>query len=428
MLRRLVATVASQGLRAVRSASLSSSTRNGGLAGAGRRLINAARQPVAAGRPALAAATSRSRSTVALASDLPSGEEMAAAVSLCELAAAGDVAGLKAVLGRSGVDVNSRDYDLRTGLHLAAANGMSDAVELLLKHGARSSFDRFGALPQHEAKRFKHYHVEKLLARSQQDTPEVLSAAATALGIPKERHDQLHLVFRLILNEGIFSYALVTSEVRVCGRAIVRVCVRVAGRRGVRWLKTLLPDALWLTVLCETLLPPHATPPPSPPPSCCPPLLPPFPSSCRLLSCWVLSGWLGGRPAGWLVLTYHGPAALQVLKFYSRLEWDSYYYELFTPPQIAKHVLALISSQHSAISGEVGDNIHVNIHDHNSLYTCFTDGNRRWVGGDGCWAVWFGLVLVWLGLAWFGLVWFGWWVGECVGARRGRGCGALELE
>ena len=44
------------------------------------------------------------------------------AAEFCERASAGDVKGVQALLD-AGHDVNSRDYDNRTALHLAAANG-----------------------------------------------------------------------------------------------------------------------------------------------------------------------------------------------------------------------------------------------------------------------------------------------------------------
>jgi len=202
--------------------------------------------------------------------------EMYAAGELCESAADADLEGLQKLLA-SGHNVNSRDYDHRTALHIAAANGNADAVQLLLDNGAKSSYDRFGLLPVDEAKRTKRYHIEKMLREGDSDvTPKWIAAQGSA-DIDDDLRHQMHLVFQLILKEGVFSYSLVASE---------------------------------------------------------------------------------------------------VYKYYTSLGLDSYYFELFTAPQIAKHVQSLISSKHAALGDSHAEHLHINIHDHNSLFTCFTHESR----------------------------------------------------
>ena len=81
----------------------------------------------------------------------PSIAEMRNAARMCEYAAAGEIEQLKEMLAAGDVDISSRDYDLRTALHVAAANGNAEIVEWLLQEGANNQFDRLGGLPVHDA-------------------------------------------------------------------------------------------------------------------------------------------------------------------------------------------------------------------------------------------------------------------------------------
>lgn len=64
-----------------------------------------------------------------------------------------------------GVDVNVRDYDFRTMLHLSSAEGNLRVVRLLLHEGAEVSVkDRWGNTPLHDAIRGDHQQVAQLLA------------------------------------------------------------------------------------------------------------------------------------------------------------------------------------------------------------------------------------------------------------------------
>lgn len=66
-------------------------------------------------------------------------------VNLMYLANEGDLDGIKELLN-SGIDVNFRDIDNRTALHISACQGKSEVVELLLSRGASvDSKDRWGS-------------------------------------------------------------------------------------------------------------------------------------------------------------------------------------------------------------------------------------------------------------------------------------------
>ena len=70
---------------------------------------------------------------------------------ICKCSAQGDIKGLQ-ILARSKADLSSQDYDGRTGLHLAACEGQSRVVEMLLNHGVDPNpVDRFNVTPLAEA-------------------------------------------------------------------------------------------------------------------------------------------------------------------------------------------------------------------------------------------------------------------------------------
>ena len=85
-------------------------------------------------------------------------------VSLLYAAAAGDLQTLKThkLLGH---DMDASDYDGRTALHLAAAEGHGECVTFLLyKCGARPDPpDRWGFTPLSEAERFGHKRVAAII-------------------------------------------------------------------------------------------------------------------------------------------------------------------------------------------------------------------------------------------------------------------------
>ncbi|XP_077252262.1 serine/threonine-protein kinase 12-like [Tasmannia lanceolata] len=84
---------------------------------------------------------------------------------LMNLASEGDVKGIKELLG-AGTDVNFRDIDGRTALHVAACHGRTEVVDLLLRMGAEvDSEDRWGSTPLADAIHYKNHDVIKLLEK-----------------------------------------------------------------------------------------------------------------------------------------------------------------------------------------------------------------------------------------------------------------------
>jgi glutaminase len=76
----------------------------------------------------------------------------------------------------SGVDFNQGDYDGRTPLHLAAAEGHIDIVKLLLRLGANPApVDRWGGRPLDDALR----HDRSLVAQLLKEQMGALAAAVS---------------------------------------------------------------------------------------------------------------------------------------------------------------------------------------------------------------------------------------------------------
>ncbi|XP_041995221.1 integrin-linked protein kinase 1-like isoform X1 [Salvia splendens] len=74
-----------------------------------------------------------------------------------------DLDGIKELLD-SGADVNFRDIDNRTALHIAACQGFSDVAKLLLENGAHVDLkDRWSGTPLADAIHYKNHDVIKLL-------------------------------------------------------------------------------------------------------------------------------------------------------------------------------------------------------------------------------------------------------------------------
>ncbi|HAV93399.1 MAG: hypothetical protein CMF52_01820 [Legionellales bacterium] len=59
-------------------------------------------------------------------------------------------------------DIETGDYDRRTPLHLASAEGHTDVVKFLLDHGVEPSPDRWGGYPISDAKAGDHKEIVEL--------------------------------------------------------------------------------------------------------------------------------------------------------------------------------------------------------------------------------------------------------------------------
>ncbi|KAK9267995.1 hypothetical protein L1049_010433 [Liquidambar formosana] len=86
-------------------------------------------------------------------------------VRLMYLANEADLEGMRELLDE-GVDVNFRDIDDRTALHVAACQGFNDVAELLLSRGAAvDPKDRWGSTPLADAIYYKKHDMIKLLEK-----------------------------------------------------------------------------------------------------------------------------------------------------------------------------------------------------------------------------------------------------------------------
>ena len=84
-------------------------------------------------------------------------------IELLFAATRNDVEGIRHLIAK-GVPINAGDYDSRTALHLAAAEGCMEVVKYLVSHGHPLFVrDRWGATPLDEAKREKRSSVHNFL-------------------------------------------------------------------------------------------------------------------------------------------------------------------------------------------------------------------------------------------------------------------------
>ena len=87
------------------------------------------------------------------------------AASLLQLGKAGNVLTLR-LLYTAGADLDTGDYDMRTALHLAAAEGKVEAVRALVDElgAAKNPTDRWGKTPLQEAQANQHAEIVAILS------------------------------------------------------------------------------------------------------------------------------------------------------------------------------------------------------------------------------------------------------------------------
>jgi len=78
-----------------------------------------------------------------------------------KLCSTGNIEGIKKIIDK--VNVNYADYDKRTPLHLAASEGYTSIVELLLEKGAQITEDRWGNTPLTDIKNKEGDNYEKIV-------------------------------------------------------------------------------------------------------------------------------------------------------------------------------------------------------------------------------------------------------------------------
>ncbi|KAK4795047.1 hypothetical protein SAY86_013041 [Trapa natans] len=138
------------------------------------------------------------------------GLEIDPRVKLMYLANEGDLEGIEEMLD-SGVDVNFKDIDQRTALHIAACQGLTDVAALLLKRGAQvDSKDRWGSTPLADAIYYKNEDVIKLLEKHGAKPPMAPMHVKHAREVPEYEIDPNELDFAnsVDLNKGTFRVAM----------------------------------------------------------------------------------------------------------------------------------------------------------------------------------------------------------------------------
>ncbi|TNV73315.1 hypothetical protein FGO68_gene15843 [Halteria grandinella] len=89
---------------------------------------------------------------------------------MCWYASIGDEGSIKNLI-ELGVKIDATDYDQRTALHLAAAEGNPSIVDLLLFHNAQMIYDANGETPFHDAVRGEHTRILSTLHRTYPNGP-----------------------------------------------------------------------------------------------------------------------------------------------------------------------------------------------------------------------------------------------------------------
>ncbi|MED6136056.1 hypothetical protein PIB30_052361 [Stylosanthes scabra] len=154
-----------------------------------------------------------------MAPEIPSEEDAAEeflpepvheSVRMMYLANEGDLEGIKELLD-SGSDVNFRDIDGRTALHVASCQRRTDVVDLLLQNGAQvDPRDRWGSTPLADAMYYKNHDVVKLLEKHGAKPPVAPMHVQNAREVPEYEIDPKELDFTnsVGITKGTFRIAL----------------------------------------------------------------------------------------------------------------------------------------------------------------------------------------------------------------------------
>ncbi|KAB0397314.1 hypothetical protein E2I00_005369 [Balaenoptera physalus] len=114
-------------------------------------------------------------------------------VNLLFAAYSGDVSALRR-FALSAMDMEQKDYDSRTALHVAAAEGHTEVVKFLIEACKVNPFvkDRWDNIPLDDAVQFNHLEVVKLLQDYQDSyTPSETQAEAAAEALSKENLESM---------------------------------------------------------------------------------------------------------------------------------------------------------------------------------------------------------------------------------------------
>lgn len=133
--------------------------------------------------------------------------DIPASVKLMFAAHQGDLDGIKELVEESGADVNYRDIDNRTPLHVAACQGYVEVVDLLMKMEAEvDPQDRWGSTPLADAIYYKNHEVVKLLEDHGAKPPMAPMHVKNARDVPEYEIDPQEIDFSnsVDINKGTF--------------------------------------------------------------------------------------------------------------------------------------------------------------------------------------------------------------------------------
>ncbi|THU44775.1 hypothetical protein C4D60_Mb02t10900 [Musa balbisiana] len=136
-------------------------------------------------------------------------DDVDANIRLMYLTSEGDLEGIEEILA-SGVDVNFRDIDGRTALHVAACQGFADVVRLLLDRGAQvGPEDRWGSTPLADAIHYNNHEVIDLLEKHGAKLSIIPMHVKNAREVPEYEIDPSELDFTHSVNitKGTFRLA-----------------------------------------------------------------------------------------------------------------------------------------------------------------------------------------------------------------------------